>query len=341
MPDRIQSYRRIQTTEGINGEIAFAPPPFRPSNVSFVFSIDPSVLLQSADSKAGYQQLPIGEALQKYRFDKMVAASASSPVDMPSVGFGGFGNTGLALYDADLVHYLIEQGVHDVPVCVTTSDEDKLESLLQTLGENRGLISFDTITHDIYQGQEPDAEGVEGYTNFVSIEELENIVNAHIRTLNFDEAAGKERDNDLYRNFSSTPEMLDALILMGANGANIDKHWDGDSVVKGMSEQIEILRHRLTSDNISGIELVDRYARLYQRKDEYDRQAETSKIFDQGADTHLKKALGFLAQRIEASAEALNLAKTELSGEAQHYLAASLGRTTFTPSLKASPKPTV
>lgn len=211
------------------------------------------------------------------------------------------------------------------------------------MGHEGELKTLDELNRDLIEGAPTSIdEGDPDYSQFVTLDELEQSVNAH--TLQLDYKMSDDREDgvdDLYKIFSSNPALIDALIMMGAHGAFVKKGWDGLSVYEGMKAEVKS-RDSILENDLPAMELVDRFAKLYERHAFYAKAHEFNKVVDTSSEDRIGNLCGILAAKFDENPEAMALAKTELCFEAQCLLSSSMhGGSHFRPSADTAPEPTL
>lgn len=350
MSDIIESHRRAFTINLAGEPCRMAVQAFCPSHHSFVIHVDPAKLLAGTEHAIGLKRQPIGEGLHRFRLNKRLAESMEHPFEMPSAHYHPSASESheetFKLWDAPLVRFLLEQGAHEIPVLVGTANEEELESAARKFGSDRPVKSAEELGFDIkIDGAEPLPANDDDFTLFMTIDDLEASIDAHIRQLDFHETTEREvygSDQNFYKNFTSTTALLDAMIAMGLSGAHVKKGWDGLSMFEGMQAAIEARSDELEQrpEDIEPMELIDRFARLYERYLQYCDKPEFNKVIDLSDEQRIQTMCRDIAHKISCNLDAEALARTELCFGAQELLFTSMGRNsaTFIPDRSAAPK---
>lgn len=332
MSQVLHARRPVYTVDLPEGRsVRLAPQTFAPTHIMHVIFVNPQTLLEAAECKPGLLREPIGEALQAYRFDKAFKANEREPMTIPTGLIDTDTNNEirkLVLYDEADVRFLVGKGAREIPVVIMSHLEEAVLKAARILGSDKPVIPRERSNIYIYDDSKTrslSADIETSSTYFITINDLEESIDAHIRNLEFDLSYKSELDDDFYQKFSDNPALLDTMIVMGLSGALVHVSWDGESMRQGMEDAINSHRAELEADNIGAMELVDRYARLYERYLQYTQKPDYIRVIDTSAEQRIRQFCEFIGERIACNPEALKLANSELSYDAQTHLQEHLG----------------
>jgi hypothetical protein len=309
---------------------------------TYVVWADPSKVISAAKCRQGVKREPVGDKLQSYRFQKSFSQALVHPMVMPTCrSFIGYDSKKeapspleITLYDAPLVKELLKRGAHKVPFLVIASLNDARE-FASAVNANGEVALVDGLNLD-------DPESFfqsESYTTFMTIDELEERISGHVSALDWSSVTKSScEDDDSYKAFTSTQNPLDVLIVMGAPGVNVDCYWDAVSIRDSMLNEIAKRKNLLEAEDVEPLELLDRFARMYERHVEYADKHPLVKVIDLDGEDRSLALLKFLASKISRSPEALALANSELSIKAQDCLRLHLPQgAEFKPDVDSAP----
>lgn len=309
--------RKIIRIEGLERSFAFTASAFCGPH-SFVIFADPAEILSLTKDVPGYKREHIGERLTRYRSEQMLAQDTQCPIVMPSIGLPFHNTESSTLYDAPLVRTMVEKGVQSMPFCLLGADPAE-SALLTSCISATTPVPLEEYRPSV-QPEDLSNYSPDDYTIAFEMDEMINAIDAH-----FNQHMGKHsisKNDAFYSAFPQCRDMLDILIASGCRHVDVERYWDGESILSGMKVAMEQHYRRLGADNPSAIELIDRFALLHERKLSKDHAAKESYlgIIEGPSEFRLHQLAQGLAGKISVNDEAVGLASTELSDDAQSYL---------------------